>query len=135
MATRRNRPATQVRPQPDTVTDQPTDTTNSQTHALVLPGNPMKLMLPRMANYLISMSLVARVMGLSSQLVSLVDELKMQPLVLVSLKWINTSTTRCQSKIQRKLLILVTSSNDRVTVTFVKSASRRFSPLLVFLID
>jgi len=129
MATRRNRPATQVRPQPDTVTDQPTDTTNSQTHALVLPGNP------RMANYLISMSLVARVMGLSSQLVSLVDELKMQPLVLVSLKWINTSTTRCQSKIQRKLLILVTSSNDRVTATFVKSASRRISPLLVFLID
>jgi hypothetical protein len=95
----------------------------------------MKLMLPRMANYLISMSLVARVMGLSSQLISLVDELKMQPLMLVSLKWINRLTTRRQSKIQRKLLILVTSSNDRVTATFVKSASRRFSPLLVFLID
>jgi hypothetical protein len=135
MATHRNRPATQVRPQPNTVTDQPTDTTNSQTHALVLPGNLMKLMLLRMANYLISMSLVARVMGLSSQLVSLVDELKMQPLMLVSLKWINRLTTRCQSKIQRKLLILVTSSNDRVTATFVKSASRRFSLLLVFLID
>jgi len=88
-----------------------------------------------MANHLISMSLVARVMGLSSQLVSLVDELKMQPLVLVSLKWINRLTTRRQSKIQRKLLILVTSSNDRETATFVKSASRRFSPLLVFLID
>jgi hypothetical protein len=135
MATRQNCPATQVRPQPNTVTDQPTDTTNSQTHALVLPGNLMKLMLPRMANYLISMSLVARVMGLSSQLVSLVDELKMQPLMLVSLKWINRLTTRRQSKIQRKLLILVTSSNNRVTATFVKSASRRFSPLLVFLID
>ena len=135
MATRQNRPATQVRPQPNTVTDQPTDTTNSQTHALVLPGNLMKLMLLRMANHLISMSLVARVMGLSSQLVSLVDELKMQPLVLVSLKWINRLTTRRQSKIQRKLLILVTSSNDRETATFVKSASRRFSPLLVFLID
>jgi hypothetical protein len=74
-------------------------------------------------------------MGLSSQLVSLVDELKMQPLVLVSLKWINRLTTRRQSKIQRKLLILVTFLNDRVTATFVKSASRRFSPLLVFLID
>jgi hypothetical protein len=46
-----------------------------------------------MANYLISMSLVAKVMGLSSQLVSLVDELKMQPLMLVSLKWINRLTT------------------------------------------
>ena len=135
MATRRNRPATQVRLQPNTVTDQPTDTTNSQTHALVLPGNLMKLMLPRMANYLISMSLVARVMGLSSQLVSLVDKLKMQPLVLVSLKWINRLTTQCQSKIQRKLLILITSLNDRVTAMFVKSASRCFSPLLVFLID
>ena len=135
MATRQNRPATQVRLQPNTVTDQPTDTTNSQTHALVLPGNLMKLMLPRMANYLISMSLVARVMGLSSQLISLVDKLKMQPLVLVSLKWINRLTTRCQSKIQRKLLILVTSSNNRVTAMFVKSASRCFSPLLVFLID
>ena len=135
MATRRNRPATQVRLQPNTVTDQPTDTTNSQTHALVLPSNLMKLMLPRMANYLISMSLVARVMGLSSQLISLIDKLKMQPLVLVSLKWINRLMTRCQSKVQRKLLILVTSSNDRVTATFVKSASRCFSPLSVFLID
>jgi hypothetical protein len=73
-------------------------------------------------------------MGLSSQLVSLVDELKMQPLVL-SLKWINRLTTQRQSKIQRKLLILITSSNDRVTAMFVKSASTRFSPLLVFLID
>jgi hypothetical protein len=135
MATRRNRPATQVRLQPDTVADQPTDTTNSQTHALALPGNLMKLMLLRMANSLISMSLVATVMGLSSQLVSLVDKLKMQPLVLVLLKWINTSTTQPQSKIQRKLLILVTSLNDRVTVMFVKSASRCFASLLVFLID
>jgi hypothetical protein len=59
----------------------------------------------------------------------------MQPLMLVSLKWINRLTTWCQSKIQRKLLILVTSSNNRVTATFVKSASRHFSPLLVFLIN
>jgi len=39
------------------------------------------------------MSLAARVMGLSNQLVSLVDELKMQLLVLVSLKWINRLMT------------------------------------------
>jgi hypothetical protein len=94
-----------------------------QTHALVLHVN---LMLQWMRRNLILMSLVARVMDLSSQLVSLVDELKIQPLVLVPLKWINTSTTRPQSKIQRELLlILVTSSNDRVKATFVKSASRQ----------
>lgn len=45
MATRRNRPATQVRLQPDTVADQPTDTTNSQTHALALPGDKSVLRL------------------------------------------------------------------------------------------
>jgi len=95
----------------------------------------MKLMILRMANYLISMSLVARVMDLSSQLVSLVDELKMQLLVLVPLKWINSSMTQSQSKIQRKLLILGTSFNNRVTAMFVKSVSRCFALLLVFLID